>query len=256
MPKGQGIKQVLIISLHYPHSRESLYSLSGLLQWKNQNKKQGKRYRFELSPLPPQIFQFWKHSLNFPILSQPSSAQDSQQSFAPPERGGPRDRKGEGGNSRLTPPAFFTDTKRQLRKGRADLSFLNRGHYTPAAPRTKYYHREAHLVLPAGAPHLQVPQELGSVRLRLNGLILTDGQEQRLQAGSGVHRKPQVESPAASTTGQVPSTAFAALFLIFGPTPSLPEASGSGLPQEVPATALKDRRVWERSCGGKGGAGS
>lgn len=50
-------------------------------------------------------------------------------------------------------------------------------------------------------PYLQVPQELGGVRLRLNGFVLTDAQEQGLQAGGGVHaeapscHRPQAPAP-------------------------------------------------------------
>lgn len=145
------------------------------------------------------------------------------------------------------PPSPYLLTKRQLSTGEAALSFLNWGSYPLATPRTECYYGEAHLALAAGAPHLQVPQKLGRVCLRLNGFILTDGQEQGLQAGGGVHQEPPRDRQGITTTRPLWVSSFhRAFFDFFGPTPSRPETSGSGLAPEV------SRTEW---CGGGGGEG-
>lgn len=87
-----------------------------------------------------------------------------------------------------------------------------------------------------------MPQKLGSVRLRFNGLILTDDQEQGLQAGGGVHSEPPQDRQGATAAGPGPAPSFRRAFFDFSaPPPPLPEASGSGLAPEVPGTALNDR---------------
>lgn len=141
------------------------------------------------------------------------------------------------------------------------MSFLSQaGASTPRPhPLTKHYLRKAHLVSHRGAPHLQVPQKLGTVRLRLNSFILIDGQEQGLQAGCGVHGDLLKTRRGARTTlpGQVSS--FRRAFFNFRPHPlasrSFRFRSSSGSPQALWETALNHgagkREGWKEGAHGQ-----
>lgn len=94
-----------------------------------------------------------------------------------------------------------------------------------------------------------MPQKLGGVRLRLNGFILTDGQEQGLQACGGVHPAPPQPHRGRTTTGPARASSFRRAFFDFRPHPLAPRCfrfrSRSGSPYALWGTALNKER-WER----------